>query len=268
MPYLTQAVDSILGQTYPHLELVLVDGGSSDASSEWLHGLTDSRIQVHALPQGTSAAANWTHATRLARGEFVKLLCQDDLLAPDTLARQVTHLVEHPECDLTIGTRDIISASGSVLARRRGLQGLTEGTCSGQDTLRTCYVTGINVVGEPHTVLFRRQCLEDAMPWEGRRPFLLDLDTYSKILGVPGVKAWLCKESVGAFRVSASSWSTRLVSDQQAQFRSWQNDFEASHSPGLLERTRARLGTARQTLTRRAAYAYLRARGDFTPSES
>ena len=264
LPYLEEAYASIRAQTYPRVEVVLVDGGSSDASPEFLARAADEGARVSYLPQGTPAAETWTAATRAASGDLVKLLCQDDLLHPTALARQVADLTSQPAAAMAVAQRDVVSASGAVLYRRRGCSGLVEGRQSGADALLAAYRAGTNVFGEPLAVLFRRQAVLDAMPWSDARPFLLDLDTYTAVLDRPGTSLVVRKESIGAFRVSTSSWSTRLAESQQAQFRTWQREYELRHPVGRGERTRAAAALRLQTQLRRAAYAWLRLKGDLS----
>jgi len=218
--YLPETLASVLAQDYPNLEVVLVDGGSTDGSVTWLRSQTDPRIQVHELPPGTPAATTWTTACERANGTFIKMMGQDDLLRPEALTRQVKALHEHDTAGMATGLRDIIAADGSLLWRNRGLAGVHLGVNAGGAVIRSCYLQGTNVVGEPFAVLFRRAQLLDALPWSDRRPLLLDLDLYTSVLRTTNLVAQ--HDVIGAFRVSNASWSTRLDADQRSQFRSWQ----------------------------------------------
>lgn len=262
MPYLEDAVASVRNQTYPNIELCLVDGGSTDASGQVVARLAEDGARVATLEPGTPAATTWTRATELATGDFIKLLCQDDLLYPDAISRQVDDLTHHPECALAVAQRDIISASGKVLTRRRGLSGLPAGVSSGQAALRAAYLSGTNILGEPHTILFRRDALLSAMPWRGERPYLLDIDSYAVVLEESDCRLFARKESVGAFRVSTSSWSTRLTASQKAQLREWQQEYEDRHQPSSGTRRRAAVGLNAHNVARRLAYAWLYVKGD------
>jgi len=261
MPYLRELIAALQAQDYPHLELVFSDGGSTDGSLEVLHAIEDARVRVITMPAGTTAAGNWTAATEAATGEFIKLICQDDLIDATTISRQVSDLLSHPEAVMATAPRRIIDAHSRVLAARRGCQGLSSGEHHGSEVIHRCYLQGTNVIGEPLAVLFRREPLLQAMPWDDRNPLMLDVSLYAKVapLGTVLVR----EEVVGAFRVSASSWSTRLARVQREQFAAWQDDYAASltSQPGPLQRAQARIGMERQAVMRRAAYAVLRARG-------
>lgn len=258
-PFIHVALESVLNQTYPNVEIVITDGGSTDGSREWLENLSADNLVKGYLPPGSGAAANWTLACQLSSGAYVKLLCQDDVLHPEAIAQQVKDLKEFPTTRIAFAQRDIIDAKGRTLSKSRGCQGLAAGEIDGSAALLSGYKSGTNIYGEPVAVLFERQAMLDSLPWEDSEPFLLDLLFYSKILRQhPAV---VRKQSVGAFRVSSSSWSTRLVREQRRQFRSWQAQTELylgnvsgwDHFVGFIN-------TEKTTLLRRGAYFWLRLR--------
>lgn len=83
--YLPVCLASLLAQSYPHLEIICVDDGSTDNSLQILneYAARDSRIKVyHQEAQGVSAARNT--ALLYSTGEFVTSLDSDDYIAPDT----------------------------------------------------------------------------------------------------------------------------------------------------------------------------------------
>ena len=263
LPHLVALTASILAQTHTNLEIVFTEGGSSDKSPEFLATITDPRVRVLEMPKGTTAAQNWTAACQAATGDFIKLICQDDLINPDAIQRQLEDLLSNPTAVMAIAQRDIIDANGKVLYANRGLSGLKTKLLPGAEVIRTAYVTGTNVIGEPLAVLFRTEALLAAMPWDDSNPLMLDLSTYAKV--APKGDVVIRHESVGAFRVSGSSWSTRLAKLQLEQTKRWQHAYaaNASPAPNPIERARAAFGRHLQTGLRRAAYATLRARGSF-----
>jgi glycosyltransferase involved in cell wall biosynthesis len=167
MPFLPQAIASVESQDFPNIEIVIVDAGSSDGSVEWLFAAH--REHTEDLPS-QSAAETWTHVTERARGEFIMLLCQDDLLYPDSISLHVKALQQSPSAAASVAQRDIIDAQSRTIWRGRGLGGLQAGRHSGLSLLQECFARGTNIIGEPHCILFRREALMDAMPWDGTLP--------------------------------------------------------------------------------------------------
>ena len=263
LAHLKVAVNSILAQTYNDLDVVLVDGGSTDGSREWIHTVGDSRVRAELMPHGTTAANNWTAASRAARGDYVKLLCQDDVLYPQAIEHQLGDLEANPSAHFAVAQRDIVDVNGKMIYRGRGCAGLKSGLIDGQVALRASYAHGTNIFGEPLAILFRRSPLDAVLSWNDERPFLLDLELYTRALSNGPIV--VRREAVGAFRVSSSSWSTRLVKSQKAQLRSWQRELELTMAPppNTWQRAAAAFRLHEQMLMRRAAYRVLKLRGSF-----
>jgi GT2 family glycosyltransferase len=96
--FLTDAVDSILAQTFRDFELIGIDDGSLDGSGEILDrfALADSRVR--ALRQANAGIiAALTRGLALARGEFIARMDADDVAHPERLARQAAFLDAHPD---------------------------------------------------------------------------------------------------------------------------------------------------------------------------
>jgi hypothetical protein len=102
------------------------------------------------------------------------------------------------------------------------------------------------------------------MPWDDSNPLMLDLSTYQNV--APRGDVIMRRESVGAFRVSTSSWSTRILHQQLQQTKEWQHSYAAvtQPAPSTIERITAAINRHRQTNLRRIAYAVLKAKGTFT----
>lgn len=263
IPHLQALTDSLLSQTYAELEIVFSEGGGSDGSLTYLKSLSDPRVRIIEQSGHPTAGENWTRVTQAASGEFIKLVCQDDLLHPDAIQKQVDDLTAQPSAVMAIAQRDIVDAKGRLLYAKRGCAGLRAGRQSGTRVIRAAFVQGTNVIGEPLAVLFRREPLLQAMPWSDANPLVLDLDCYQRVAPTGDVVVRM--ESLGAFRVSMSSWSTRLAKEQLAQYQRWQHEYAASANPApsASELRKARRGAWLQTTLRRGAYGWLKLKGGF-----
>ena len=95
---LPEAVESVLGQDYPCLELIVVDDGSSDDTGRVL-GKYRGRLSYQRQPRrGVSAARN--RGAALAKGEYLCFLDSDDLWRPQKLSRQVQYMQANPRVPL------------------------------------------------------------------------------------------------------------------------------------------------------------------------
>lgn len=95
-PWLREAIDSIVSQTYGGWELVAIENGSTDASPAILASYDDPRIRVIALRENIGRTPALRHAFDLARGEYIAVLDADDVAAPTRLEKQVAFLDAHP----------------------------------------------------------------------------------------------------------------------------------------------------------------------------
>jgi glycosyltransferase involved in cell wall biosynthesis len=96
---LREAIESVLKQTYCDFEIIVVDDGSTDNTSEVVAIYQDLNLRCvrHAQNRGVSAACNT--GIEASVGELVAFLDSDDLWKPDYLERQTNFLTRHPEVD-------------------------------------------------------------------------------------------------------------------------------------------------------------------------
>jgi glycosyltransferase involved in cell wall biosynthesis len=96
--HLNQAIDSVLEQDYPNIELIVVDDGSTDNSLQILQQYGD-KIKVIVQKNGGPAAARNT-AMRAATGDFIAFNDSDDIWLPGKLSTQINYLLAAPEIGL------------------------------------------------------------------------------------------------------------------------------------------------------------------------
>jgi glycosyltransferase involved in cell wall biosynthesis len=223
--YLARTMDSILAQTFRDLEVVVADHASDDGTLEIAQGYaSDARVTVLTTEAGGGAVRNWNRVSKEATGEFVKLVCGDDLIHPELVEAQVSALDAAPSADLAAARRDIVDADDRPVIRGRGLAGLT-GLVDGRAAIRTTVRAGTNIFGEPGCVMFRRAALERIGWWDDRFPYLIDQATYTRVLLDGDLVA--VDRSLAAFRVSDSQWSVRLARSQAQQaiaYHHWLRD--------------------------------------------
>lgn len=106
--YLDQCLESIVSQTYPHLEILVVDDGSTDGSGDmcdrWAE--RDSRISVTHQPNGGLSAARNTALDKMS-GEHVIMVDSDDVLHPDAAACLLSAMERH-QADIVVGDHVIV----------------------------------------------------------------------------------------------------------------------------------------------------------------
>jgi glycosyltransferase involved in cell wall biosynthesis len=100
--YIEEAVDSVIAQTWPEWELIIVNDGSTDQTSAILEGFHDQRITtIDQKNLGVSAARN--AGLERAEGEFVTFLDADDILPPRSLEVRAEFLTTNRDIDIVDG---------------------------------------------------------------------------------------------------------------------------------------------------------------------
>lgn len=113
--FIRESIESALGQTWAPLELIVVDNGSTDGTSEILAQFGDRIRVLHRDNRGPSPARNL--GLSVARGKYVGFLDSDDLWEPDMAARAIAHLEQHPKQPLVAGGWTLIDPRGRFLNR-------------------------------------------------------------------------------------------------------------------------------------------------------
>ena len=98
--YLADAIQSVLDQGHPALELLVVDNGSTDATADVARSFPSVRY-VHLAEKGLCLALN--HGIEQCRGAFLGFLDADDLWAPNRLALQLDTLARDPAVEMVFG---------------------------------------------------------------------------------------------------------------------------------------------------------------------
>lgn len=117
LPFLQKAIDSVLSQSYPHFELIVVDDGSTDGTSKLLSSYTDNRlISIYQKNGGVSSARN--NALKIANGEFIAFLDSDDWWKNNKLQRTIDYIQDFPEINI-FHTEELWYRSGKLLNQKK-----------------------------------------------------------------------------------------------------------------------------------------------------
>lgn len=198
--YLEAAIESVLTQDYPALELCVVDDGSTDDTAKVLGRYADRAICLSQPNMGQAATLN--KGWNLCRGELLGYLSSDDRLLPGAIRTLVQALSNAPDCQVAYPDYDLIDARGgkikTVVAEDFSLPRLTE-----------------ELVCQPGPgALFRREVLAQTGGWSSGFRLVPDFEFWLRaaklgpFLHVPGVLA--------QYRVHDGSASFRPASSQAA----------------------------------------------------
>ena len=101
-PYLCEAVDSILAQTYKDFEFIIIDDCSSDGSPGILenYAASDNRIILVKNQQRLGLGKNLRHGVSIAQGKWLARMDADDISLPHRLAKQLEYVTTYPDTDI------------------------------------------------------------------------------------------------------------------------------------------------------------------------
>lgn len=160
-------VDSALAQTYPNVEIVVCDDSSGNA----IEDLCDERaargvIRYLRNEQRLGPRGNFRRCFESARGDFVKFLCDDDVLAAGCVATLVDAFRRAPDIVLATSHRRRIDERGNDLPDQPATAAVVRRNTvvAGYTLANAMLMAGLNIVGEPSTALFRRSELADRAP--------------------------------------------------------------------------------------------------------
>ncbi len=146
--YLGEAVGSVLRQTHPRVEVIVVDDGSKDAPGRVTDGHVGVRL-IRQTNQGPAAARNT--GLRASTGQYLVFLDADDRLLPDAIEVGLRHLNARPGCAFVSGHCRYIAADGGAMPSPPQL-------VVNEDHYKMLLHRNFILAGS--TVLHRRECLE------------------------------------------------------------------------------------------------------------
>ena len=167
--FLNEAIESVLSQTYPHLEVVVIDDGSSD-NTEAVVGQYPGVRCIRQENLGLAAARN--SGVRHTSGRFLVFLDADDRLRPNALATGLASLAAVPEAAMTYGKYTLISFDGTPLPTAQKPRG---------DRDMYLALLGDNCIEMHATVMYRREPIEIIGCFNSELRACEDYDLYLRI---------------------------------------------------------------------------------------
>ncbi len=184
------AVESVLAQTYPAVELIVVDDGSTDDTPTAMQRYAGRITYIRQSNQGGDAAVS--AGMRVASGEYLGVLNHDDLFMPTKIEKQVRILDTRPDVALCHCGYTYIDEKGDLLQNYTLLPDA--------DVLKELIMTNFIWSGGP---LLRRECVEDVGPGDDDL-WCSDWDMWLRI-ALAGYGFYCVQEPLGAYRILPTS---------------------------------------------------------------
>jgi len=166
-PYIKETLLSVRNQTYPNIEHIVIDGGSTDETLSVLKKYSDDIFWISEPDKGQSDAIN--KGWKRANGEIIAYLNADDTYLPDAIATAVTYMKEHPDVGMVYGDGILTDETGKFLRNYR----------SGEFSMRDLIYCRDNIL-QP-TVFFRKAVYERIGGIDESLHLAMDLDYWIRI---------------------------------------------------------------------------------------
>lgn len=210
--YISEAIDSILIQNYNDVELIVLDGGSTDDTLDRLKKFGSKISYIQTGRDGGQASA-LNQGIKLATGEYIGWLNSDDKYVKGAFEHVEKIFLDYQDVSLVHGNRILIDGEGLVYGW--GAQSIFDPDAS-----------GFNVCSE--TSFWRRSCMNDGLNFNDSLRFAMDMDFFCKIYKIG--KFYKSDEFFGYFRAHESSKSTTIwdVGLSEAE-KVWKSHFGIDH---------------------------------------
>jgi glycosyltransferase involved in cell wall biosynthesis len=114
-----KSIDSVLEQTYPVDEIIIVDDFSTDQTEQVVRSFNSEKIKyvVNSFKKGANGARNT--GIMLAKGQYIAFQDSDDRWLPEKIAKQYQYMIEHPSVDLCFCSMNLIGSKHGILPKRQ-----------------------------------------------------------------------------------------------------------------------------------------------------
>ena len=236
---IAESMRSVLQESFPALELLLVDDGSTDGSLDVIQTFADPRIRLLRNDGNKGLVATRNRIVHEARGRYIAWLDQDDLSEPNRLATQVAFLDSHPEVVICGGQTAMLVEQGPGQFARR-VERFPTSTQQVRASLLFLNPLACN------TVMMRRAPFADSPPFRPEFGNSLDYDLWSRasdtmpvlnlpvVLGSYRVHAGQTSQGAALERMNRHALQVQTELAERALGMAWTDEQQAIHAQATI----------------------------------
>lgn len=232
--FITEAISSILSQTYSAIELIISDDNSWDNTIAIAQSFqTQTSIPINILTHQTlGLAENSNFCINQSQGQYIKFLYQDDILMPNCIEKMVNLAETDPDIGLVFSPREMFflepeNINLELIAVYQEFANLHQNWSNlksiqwGKDLLAdpNLWKHPINKIGEPSTVLLRKSIFQTIAGFDPQLNQLVDLDLWWRILAQ--FKVGFVEETLSYFRLHTQQKTCQNMQQGQANDRNF-----------------------------------------------
>jgi glycosyltransferase involved in cell wall biosynthesis len=262
--FLRDCVRSVLTQGIGDIRVLIIDNASTDGSVEVARQLAaeDPRVELVARPRNLGPHASFNEGIDWAKATYFMVLCADDLLAPDALARVVPVMERHPDVGFAYGRAAALLPGEPMPVLDTSLWNAPWQIVAGQDLIERFCGDGVNHVPGPSTVVVRTAVQKAAGYYRTALPHTDDFEMWMRLAHLGPAARTQADLAILRFHGSARSAAARRVQSapyHQPPAMPWHDEaafesFFAHERAALPEATRLHR-LARRNLGERAYWA-------------
>lgn len=230
------AIDSVLEQTYPNIEIIICDDSTDNRVKEMINSTYDSTFPIKYYKNERNLyLENWHKCYDLASGDYINYLMDDDVFHQEKIAKMLYFFNEFENITLVTSYRQTIDEVGNLLPPLWATIKLYEETriLDGKILANLALMRILNVIGEPTTVLFRKKDLTEPFGvYQGKQYSVInDLASWLSLLSKG--KAVYIPEALSCFRLHPNQNSNKM--DIRASRSEWLDLIVSSRKDGFLD---------------------------------
>ncbi|MGV0104106.1 Glycosyltransferase 2-like domain-containing protein [Nostoc sp. DSM 114160] len=241
--FIAEAINSVLGQTYTNIEIILSDDNSTDRTVEIAKSFNQELSFDFSILEHTQygLSHNWNFCISKAQGKYIKFLFQDDLLEPTAIEEMVDLAEQDEEIGLVFSPRTLFTNIGHTVYDSNFLihheakdvhkaWSTLKTIQSGQQLLLDPNILDnpINKIGEPSTVLIRKDVFEKVGLFNPEFCQLVDFEMWLRIMSQ--YKVGFVDQVLSHFRIHPEQQTRRNTALKDAILLDYQKLFQSIYS--------------------------------------
>lgn len=201
-------LESIRNQSYKNIEIIIIDDNSKDKTLQLVteQQKKDNRIKIYHNSTNLGMIENWNKCIQMSNGEFIKLVCADDLLDKNEIEKETGVMILNPSVNLVESDTRLIDINGKKTGSFKRYH--KSGLVKGKKIARTSIIWN-NFFGAPVNNLIRKSVLDKTGYFDEQFTYILDFDMWMKIACTGDV--YIIHELLNSFRIRNDSNTGNLI---------------------------------------------------------
>jgi glycosyltransferase involved in cell wall biosynthesis len=177
--FLRQSIESVLMQTFSDYELIISDNASEESTTDIIRSFKDSRINYIRKQKNIGPIDNFNSCLAAAKGEYITIFHDDDIMLPDNLAFKVEALDHNERGGMVHSNFHIIDKNGAITQKNAHFIESHDFVETGSSFLRKSLL-GFNPVNPPSAVI-RKECFDKLGGFSKKVNFTTDWEYWMRI---------------------------------------------------------------------------------------